>query len=171
MLDNTVVIYTSDGGTFWGEHRLTFDDTSYPYEPRTRVPLIIRYPQLTADHAIMNQLVADIDIAPTIYELANLPIPTQVDGQSLVPIFTDGNSEWRQELFITDFAETPFQAVHTIDEIYVEYGNGEQEYYDLAADPFQLENRSEDGEYAGVIAELASLLDTVAIQCQIGNTE
>ena len=71
-LENTVIIYSSDNGYFMGEH--TFKDKRLAYESSMRVPMIIRYPKIIKENSIVVQAVLNIDIAPTILELAGIEI-------------------------------------------------------------------------------------------------
>ena len=85
MLDNTIVIYLSDNGMFLGEQRFPIGKV-YVYEESMRVPFAVRYPELIKKPRVESRLVANIDIAPTIYELAGIPIPEEVDGLSLLTL-------------------------------------------------------------------------------------
>jgi arylsulfatase A-like enzyme len=69
-LDDTLVIYLSDNGYFWGEHRIPYGKNSV-YEESSRVPFAVRYSRLVAKPRAETRLVANIDIAPTIYDLLN----------------------------------------------------------------------------------------------------
>src|SRR5207237_2540833 len=91
-LDNTFIVFYSDNGYFWGEHRLLRKNRVY--EEASRGPCAIRYPALVAEPRLEDRLVAVIDLAPTIYELAGISIPSDVDGRSLVPLLR-GSTEWR----------------------------------------------------------------------------
>jgi N-acetylglucosamine-6-sulfatase len=81
ILDETVFIYTSDNGYFWGEHRLV--DKRYFYEESIRIPMIVRYPRLISDPGRRaDQMVLNVDIAPTLLALAGLPVPSTIDSRS-----------------------------------------------------------------------------------------
>ena len=131
----TVVIFTSDNGMLWGEHRLY--RKGLPYEEAIRVPLVIRMPGVAAgkrDHLVA----IDLDLAPTILELAGLR--AEGDGASLLPILRDPEATWRQEVFLEGFGvrgAPPWAAVRTERHKYVEHADGQRELYDLAADPFE----------------------------------
>ncbi len=85
--NSTVVIYISDNAVFWGEHRLA--GKAQLYEEAIHVPFALRYPPLVPKPYVEDRLVANIDIAPTLYDLANLPDRPQADGLSLVPLLKD----------------------------------------------------------------------------------
>ena len=157
-LENTVIFYISDNGVFWGEHGLR--TKVWAYEEGIHVPFALRYPKLIPKGTIEDNLVANIDIAPTIYDLAGLEIPPRVDGQSLVPLL-QGSGQWRTELLIeaTPLADgVPYAAVRTLDYLYVENEGDRPELYEFATDPFQLENRADDPVLAGVLTDLAQKL-------------
>jgi N-acetylglucosamine-6-sulfatase len=146
QLDNTMVIFTSDNGYFWGEHGL--GDKRWAYEESIRDPLLIRYPQLIKAGATFDQLVLNIDIAPTLLELAQVPVPRSVQGRSLLPLLKDPKMSWRTSFLTEYFQEkqyprTPtWQAVRSDRWKYISYTEltGMDELYDLNADPFELKN-------------------------------
>jgi len=165
-LDDTIVIYLSDNGHFWGEHRIPWGKNSV-YEESSRVPFAVRYPRLVAKPRVESRLVANIDIAPTIYDLARIPTPTEVDGRSLVPLLADGSKSipsvgWREELLLEGWAapaavkegRAPYAAVHTGRYVYVETEGDRSELYDLMSDPHQLQNRVDSPAYARVVSDL-----------------
>ena len=142
VLDNTVVFFLSDNGVLWGEHGLTSKDCVY--EPAIRVPFAIRYPPLVPVAHVEKRQIANIDIAPTIYSLAGIPTPQEVDGTSLIPLLNQTATTWRQSIIIegwrNDENRRPFRAIHTATHVYVESKGGEPELYDLVADPHQIRN-------------------------------
>ncbi|MET0903496.1 MAG: sulfatase [Acidimicrobiales bacterium] len=165
-LDDTVVVFTSDNGFFYGEHRIE-DGKAWFYEPSIRVPLLVRGPGVQADSTV-SSLVANIDLAPTIFELTGVSPLRPVDGRSLVPLLTDGDGaapdggfEDRAVLLDTGGPFAPHHGVRTPTHLYVEYSDGERELYDLVADPHQLDNRVDDPALAEVQADLAARLATL----------
>jgi N-acetylglucosamine-6-sulfatase len=162
MLDNTIVIYLSDNGHASGEHRVG-GGKMYVYEELIHVPLAIRYPPLITTSRIDSTLVANIDLAPTLYELAGIPIPADVDGLSLLPLLR-GQTLERDKLIIEAWPKPnrdspPYLAVRTERYLYVETEGDRFELYDMDKDPFQLENQIDNPEYADVIAELHTYLE------------
>ena len=169
-LDKTLVVYLSDNGHFWGEHGLAWGKTAV-YEESSRVPFAVRYPRLVSTPRVETRLVANIDIAPTIYELAGLPIPPDVDGRSLLPLLdtargTTGARPWRQELLIEgwpfpsaiELGWAPYAAVHTGRYVYVETEGDRPELYDLATDPHQIQNQVGNPVFGSVVADLKARL-------------
>lgn len=148
-LDNTVVIYLSDNGLFWGEHRQRLK--SYVYDEAVRVPFALRYPPLVPTPHTESALIANIDIAPTLYELAGVPIPEEVDGRSLVPLL-QGGQEWRSSLVVENWYTPPYyRAIHNGDYVYVETPGDRSEFYALNSDPYQLDNLIDEPLYQGLI--------------------
>jgi arylsulfatase A-like enzyme len=157
-LDNALVIFTSDNGLLWGEHRWLKKEV--PYEEAIRVPLVVRADAIvgrgtrTDDH-----LVANIDLAPTIADVAGVKLPG-AEGRSLVPLLTGAAETWRRALLIEHLRGAnpipTYCAVRTERYLFATYDTGERELYDLQADPFELQNLS--GEEAGVEGKLDTTL-------------
>jgi arylsulfatase A-like enzyme len=140
-LHDTAILFTSDNGFLWGEHRLT--GKGFPYEESIRVPLVIRddaiIPQPAADH----HLALNIDLAPTIAALAGVTPTTPVEGRSLVPFLDGSGAGWRNRFLIEHLGGThppTYCAVRSTHEIFVAYATGREELYDLRRDPSELEN-------------------------------
>ena len=144
-LDNTVILYTSDNGFLWGEHRL--GGKIWPYEESTHVPLIVRTPwQTTA--TTNSEPVLNIDLASTITALAGARPGLPQDGRSLVPFLHGRTVPWRKAFVVEYLGDSqlraggppPYIAVQTKRYLYVEYRNGWRELYDLRRDPWELNN-------------------------------
>jgi N-acetylglucosamine-6-sulfatase len=103
-LRNTYVIFTSDNGFFYGEHRLT-GGKFLAYEPATHLPLLIRGPGIKPGTAT-GELAGNTDIAPTVLELAGVKPDKSVDGTSLVPFLRDPDLRTRRALLFESFVET-----------------------------------------------------------------
>jgi arylsulfatase A-like enzyme len=103
---NTVVIFLSDNGYFRAEHRL--GDKRAAYEESIRIPFMIRYPALQAVSNAVDHTVLNLDLAPTILDLAGVPIPDTMQGRSLKPLIEGQNPPgWRDSFLYTyslDFA-------------------------------------------------------------------
>ncbi len=167
-LDDTVVVFTSDNGYFYGEHRLRYKVD--PYEEALRVPLIISAPSRLLGGAAspreVGEPAASIDIAPTLLELAGAkPCRARrkcrvMDGRSLVPLLEGEQGTWPQDRAVlveyrsrfNDFVSCAYRGVRAAGQFYVEhtmvpnFTTGqcepklEVEHYDLGADPFELNN-------------------------------
>lgn len=146
-LERTLVVFTSDNGWFDGEHRFTRGKAA-PYEESIRVPLILRGPGVARGET-RDQLVANVDLAPTLLELAGARAPGGLDGRSLVPLLRPAAAPpaaWRSDVLLEYWAQDPgetvpsFAGLRSADRTYVEYATGERELYELGVDPFQLRN-------------------------------
>ena len=160
-LDNTVIIFLSDNGKHWGEHRM--DTKSTAYEEVVKVPFAMRYPALIPTPYIETGLVANIDIAPTIYELSETRMPNVIDGLSLVSLL-NGEGGWRDKLLLEAWPDRGhWTAVHTGEYVYIETVDDMSEFYDLINDPFELENAINDPQYQAIIAELQAFMQTESV--------
>lgn len=166
-LDNTVIIFSSDNGYFMGEH--TFWDKRLAYENSMRVPMLIRYPKLIQPKSQVDKLCLNIDIAPTILEMAGVPIPDYVQGQSMVNLMSKKDEkDWRSaflfEYYVDDafpFAGPNQVAIRTDQYKLVDnfLENDIDELYDLKADPGEMNNLIEKKKYNKIEAELRAELD------------
>ena len=147
ILGNTYVVFLSDNGMLFGEHRI-MRSKGGPYEESTGVPLVIRGPGVPAG-ASRDHLVTNADLAATFSEWAGATPPPDMDGRSLAPLLRKkppGPGEWRQSLPITLVrnSSTPnwpgYYGVRTRDHMYAHYDTGDRELYDLRVDPYQLQN-------------------------------
>ena len=160
---NTVIVYTSDNGYSWGEHVLT--GKRWAYDDNIKVPLIVRWPAgIPSPDTVIEEPVLNIDIAPTLLDIAGVPIPATMQGLSFAPLLRGEDVEWRDEVFYEYFADFPYQvppsqAVRTDRWLYVEYERGlPPELYDTDADPGQLHDLADDPAFAVVRQELAQRL-------------
>jgi N-acetylglucosamine-6-sulfatase len=142
-LHNTLIVFTSDNGYAWGEHR--HSGKTDPYDESIRVPFIVRYDALVGTPHEDRRLVLNIDLAPTFADLAGVFLPF-VDGRSLVPLLTRSSVRWRSDFLVehvrlqTAPRIPTYCAVRNAETTYVSYETGEEELYDLVADPYQLTN-------------------------------
>ncbi len=158
---NTLVVFTSDNGYLQGEHRVP-NGKVLPYEPSIRVPLLMRGPGVPAGRHL-SQVVWNGDLAPTILALAGATPGRTLDGESLVPLFSDPGLEWGRDLLLESGSDPlkSFAGLRTASFKYVLYANGEEELYDLARDPDELQSVASDPAYAAVKQELARRLATL----------
>jgi N-acetylglucosamine-6-sulfatase len=159
-LSNTVIVFASDNGYLWGEHRWSVK--MVPYEESIRVPMVIRYDPLTPSPSVDDHLVLNIDLAPTFAEVAATSLAGS-DGQSLVPLLEEVGTGWRTD-FLVEHLQTwddvpSYCAVRNEGHVYVGYGTEEQELYDLAADPYQLTNVAADPGYEQTVVEMKARLE------------
>jgi N-acetylglucosamine-6-sulfatase len=159
-LDDTVIVFTSDNGYFHGEHRLPFGKF-FPYEPSIRVPLMVRGPDVEIHRS--RSIVSNIDLAPTLVDLAGIEPLTEMDGVSLVPLFRADAPDWRRAILLEGqppdgLRREPYRGVRAPGLMYASYDDGSAELYDLESDPHQLTNRIDDPHYAETRAELERTL-------------
>jgi len=145
QLDNTYIFFTSDNGFRMGEHSLP-SGKMLAYEEDIHVPLLVRGPGITPGSKV-TQMTANIDIAPTIAELAGAKSADFIDGRSFVRYFSSqGETDWRKALLFETGNLTgtshviSYRAVRTDKFIYIEYESNELEFYDLVKDPYEMNN-------------------------------
>jgi arylsulfatase A-like enzyme len=161
LLQNTLVIYTSDNGWFQGQHRIE-SEKILPYEPAVKVPLLIRGPGITPGRSV-SAPVANVDLAPTIVAAAGATARRTMDGRSLLPLL-QGQTAWDtpRHVMVEDSplggAATVFWSIRKGQYVYTEYANGDRELYDLRADSAQVASRHSDPAYATVRIRLAKRL-------------
>lgn len=163
LMESTIIIFLSDNGQLRGSHRVL--DKFVPYEEAVHVPFSIYLPEAAA--GINDSLVLNIDIAPTVLSATgvNAPSEWQFDGKDLTPILLEKKDRVRTWFFIEQlidgWSRPSFWGIHTEDSVYWEYSTGEREFYDLTADPYQLENLYDDPTYSKQRSKLEPRLTTI----------
>jgi arylsulfatase A-like enzyme len=157
LRDNTVVVFTSDHGTGWGEHWWWGKEAAY--EELARVPLAMRYPLLAPAPRSEDGFVLNIDLAPTLAELAGVSPVGTVNGTSLIGLL-DGSTAERQDFLIEyaiGFLVPGYAAIRTHEWKYIENHDSAEfkELYDLVNDPYELENLAGDSAHAATIETLS----------------
>jgi arylsulfatase A-like enzyme len=132
----TFFIFTSDNGLMMGAHRIEFKD--YPYQEAERVPLIIRGPGFP-QNTTRDQLVANIDLAPTITALTGARPGLAMDGIPLLPLAKNPSDETNRSLLIETFDVGAF-GVRQGPWAFNQWNDGDEELYDLQSDPYELTN-------------------------------
>jgi arylsulfatase A-like enzyme len=156
LAHNTYIVFSSDNGLHMGEHRLLPGKLT-AFDSDIKVPLVVTGPGVPAGRTV-TQMTENVDLCPSFEELAGAPVPGSVDGHSLVALLHGrAVSDWRTEILVehhgrvldagdpdlpTQGSGNPpsYEAIRTARSLYVEYGTGEREYYDLRRDPFELRN-------------------------------
>jgi N-acetylglucosamine-6-sulfatase len=174
-LNDTVVVFTSDHGYFYGEHGLN-EERRLAYEETIRIPLIVRYPALAAAGATPGQMALSIDLAPTLLEMAGLQPASAVQGRSLVPLFRGRAPGWRSSFLIEYFSDTVFPRIRNMGYVaarterhkYIRYRElqGMDELYDLEADPFERTNLIERPAARDVLQQMQAELQRLLEQTQ-----
>ena len=169
-LDNTVVVFSSDNGFFLGEHHRI--DKRTANEESIRIPMLMRYPKLVPAGTVSDEMVLNIDVAPTFLDLAGVEVPDSVQGRSWRTLFKGGKKSWREE-FLYEYFEDPgfrrtptMMAVRTPKWKYIEYQNVQDKYelYDLKNDPTELRNLIDDPRYAEVLGDMRGRLQRLMTQ-------
>lgn len=163
MMENTIIVYTSDQGFYMGEHG--WFDKRFMYEESFRTPLLIMYPKKIKAGSTCNELVQNIDFAPTYLALAGVESPIKMDGRSLVPLFSgEKPKEWRETLYYHYYDYPAIHMVRRHDgvsdgryKLIHFYGQGRgkdegvdveyYELYDLVTDPHEMKNVYGDEAY------------------------
>jgi arylsulfatase A-like enzyme len=165
LADDTIVVYTSDNGFFLGEFGMF--DKRLMYEPSIRVPLLVRYPARVKPLVDSTHLVLNVDVAPTLLELAGLPTPAGLHGRSLVPLLRGESPPWR-DAFLYEYYEYP--AEHCVRKnrgvrdgrwklIQFWEQPEEWELYDLQADPDEVTNLAGRREHRATLERLKRRLE------------
>lgn len=170
LADNTVVLFSSDNGYFYGEHGL--NTKFYLHEASIRVPLIVMDPrQPQSAGATVDALTANIDLAPTLLDMAGLPAPGVMQGRSLLPLLRGETPDaWREALLCENLAKErrPMcDAIRTRDWKYIAYFETQplqEELYHLAEDPHELRNLARDPAHQAMKEKLAAQLQAMRVE-------
>ena len=161
MLENTLVVYTSDQGFYMGEHG--WFDKRFMYEESMHTPLLMHLPKGLKAKGEIREMVQNIDYAPTFLELAGIPVPEDMHGVSLLPLLRGEHPvDWRKALYY-HFYEYPaehmvkrhygvrtdrFKLIHFYNDI------DTWELYDLKEDPTEMHNLYGNSDYASIVDSL-----------------
>ena len=172
MLENTLVVYTSDQGFYMGEHG--WFDKRFMYEESLSTPLLMRLPDGYNRRGEITDMVQNIDYAPTFLEMAGVKVPSDIQGKSLVPLLKGEKTigKWRDAIYY-HFHEYPAEhsvkrhyGIRTADCKLIHFYNDvdQWEMYDMNADPKELNNIYDDPAYASKRAQMHELLEKVQQQ-------
>lgn len=157
MIDNTLIVYTSDQGFYLGEHG--WFDKRFMYEQSLRTPLIVRYPAMINAGKVSEVPVMNLDFAPTFLDLAGVKAPDYMQGRSLLPVLRGQiPDDWRQAIYYHYYEYPGFHAVKRhygirtshYKLIHFYYDIDGWELYDLKQDPHEMHNVYNDPEYKNV---------------------
>jgi len=162
-LDNTIIVFASDHGYWYGEHGLN-DERRLAYEEGIRIPLLIRYPKKIPAGLSAEEMVLSIDLAPTLLEFAGFKPDDKMEGRSLIPLLNGSDTSWRKSLLVEYYSDTVFpridkmgyKAVRTERYKYIQYQDltGMDELYDLQSDPHELNNLVNKTEARTLLLEM-----------------
>ena len=161
IMDNTVIVFGSDNGFFLGSHQRS--DKRLMYEESLRIPLIIRYPKMIKAGSKNSEMVLNIDIPPTLAELAGAGVPPGMQGVSMVPLLKNQNTGWRKSFMYEYFQEAYAPGFVTVVGVrnerykYIEglnLSDDINELYDLEKDPGEMENLINNPGYQSVKSDM-----------------
>ncbi|TDQ16543.1 arylsulfatase A-like enzyme [Algoriphagus boseongensis] len=166
LMENTIIVYTSDQGFYLGEHG--WFDKRFVYDESFKTPLLVAWPGKVKAGTKNNEMVQNLDFAQTFLEAAGIPAPTDMQGESLIPLLTGNTEKWTRDAVYYHYYEYP--SVHMVKRHYAivtkEYklthyyfDTDEWELIDRMKDPQELKNVYDDPAYAEIRAELHEKLD------------
>jgi arylsulfatase A-like enzyme len=169
--ENTVIVVTSDQGFYLGDHG--FFDKRFIYEESLRMPFMVKYPERIKAGSVNEDIITNIDFAPTLLELAGIKTTQKMQGTSFVPVL-EGNTpkDWQEAMYY-HYYEFPFwhhvqphygirTQKYTLAHFY--YNIDVWELYDLEKDPNQMNNIYNDPNYTSTITELKAKLKNLMIK-------
>lgn len=170
LTENTIVVYTSDQGFYLGEHG--WFDKRFMYEESFRTPLLIRYPKEIKPGTIINQMVLNLDYAPTFLSYAGVAPQKEMQGESLRGILNGDTAKWRDAIYYHYFE---YPGVHAVKRhygvktdryklIHFYFDIDEWELYDLEKDPHEMKNIYNDPSYTQIRKELLKKLDALRLK-------
>jgi arylsulfatase A-like enzyme len=177
LAENTIVIYTSDQGFYLGEHG--WYDKRFMYEESLRMPLVMRYPARVGAGKRVDELVLNLDFAPSLLDFAGVTVPHAMQGRSLLPLVASdatGPSDWRDAIYYRYYEfphgwhnVRPHYGVRTdrYKLIHFEADLDVWELYDLESDPHELRNLYGNEDYQKVQEELRAKLSE--LQHEVGD--
>jgi arylsulfatase A-like enzyme len=171
LAENTLVVYTSDQGFYLGEHG--WFDKRFIYEESFKTPLLARWPGVIDPGSASDQMVQNLDFAQTILDAAGISAPSDMQGESLVPLLRGDEQDWDREAVYYHYYEYP--AVHMVKRHYgivtreyklahFYYDVDEWELYDRLKDPLEMLNVYDDPDYADIVAELKGKLAELRVK-------
>ena len=161
LAENTLVVYTSDQGFYLGEHG--WFDKRFIYEESFKTPLLARWPGVIEPGSASDQMVQNLDFAQTILDAAGVSAPSDMQGESLLPLFRGEEEDWDRDAVYYHYYEYP--AVHMVKRHYgivtreyklahFYYDVDEWELYDRLKDPQEMLNVYDDPDYADIVKDL-----------------
>ncbi len=171
-LDRTLLVFAGDNGFFLGEHGMM--DKRTMHEPSIRVPFLVRYPPLVRRPRVVNEMVLNVDLAPSVLEICGAPPLPRAHGISWRRLLEGDARGWRKSFFYAynyekEFPYTPnVRGLRTEEWKYVRYPHGDggpdrhkAELYDLREDPGETRNRIDDLAAAGKARDLQAELQAL----------
>ena len=168
LMDNTIIVYTSDQGFYLGEHG--WFDKRFVYDESLKTPLLVSWPDRIKAGSVSNELVQNLDFAQTFLDAAGVEQPNDMQGESLIPVFTNELSDWDREAVYYHYYEHPSE--HNVNRHYAAITKDYKlihHYFDLDywelidrnKDPLEQHNYYEDPAYREIREELHQKLDAL----------
>ena len=175
ILDDTLVVYTSDQGFFLGDHGLY--DKRFMMEEVIKMPFIVSCPSLIKPGSVNDDMVTNIDFAPTFLDIAEAPKPPQMQGESFLRNLEGATpGDWRKDCYFRYYVEggehatSAWYGIRTkTDKLMYYYKRDEWEYFDLVADPEEYSNEYANPAYAERVAALKARL--YELKAELGDTD
>ena len=175
LRDNTLVVYTSDQGFFLGDHGLY--DKRFMMEEVIKMPFIVSCPSIIKPGTVNEDMVTNIDFAPTFLDIAEAPKPSQMQGESFLRnLEGDTPADWRKDCYFRYYVEggehgtSAWYGIRTkTDKLMYYYKRDEWEYFDIVKDPEEYRNEYSNPDYSGRIAELKARL--YELKAELGDTD
>ncbi len=168
LMENTIIVYTSDQGFYLGEHG--WYDKRFIYDESFKTPLLVAWPGQVKAGTRSDELVQNLDFAQTFLEAAGVQAPEDMQGESLVPLLTGQQENWTRDAVYYHYYEYP--AEHMVNRhyaivtkeyklIHYYYVEDQWELIDRKKDPMELRNVYEDPAYAEIREDLHKRLETL----------
>ena len=169
LTNNTIVIYVSDQGFYMGEHG--WFDKRFMYEESFRTPMMMRYPGVVKPGIVNNNMVMNLDIAPTVLNAAGVAIPKDMQGKSFLPLLTGQKQKGRAAMYYHyyengEHAVSPHFGISTGRFKLIRFYNGVNgwELYDMRKDPGEMKNVFGNKGYKKITGKLRKQLDALIAQ-------
>ena len=171
MMDNTMIVYTSDQGFYLGEHG--WFDKRFVYDESFKTPLLVSWPERIKSNSRSDQLVQNLDFAQTFLEAAGVDAPSDMQGKSLIPILTGNDDQWDRDAVYYHYYEYPAEhmvnrhyAIVTKDYKLIHYYfiEDQWELIDRKNDPLELRNEYNNPNYTAIKNDLHKKLEELRIQ-------
>jgi len=170
LMENTIIVYTSDQGFYLGEHG--WFDKRFVYDESFKTPLLVAWPGRVAPGSRSTEMVQNLDFAQTFLEASGIQAPSDMQGESLIPLLTGENEKWTRDAVYYHYYEYP--SVHMVKRHYAivtqEYklthyyfDTDEWELIDRIKDPQELKNEYENPAYAEIRQELHQRLEEMRL--------
>jgi arylsulfatase A-like enzyme len=165
LTDNTIVVYTSDQGFYLGEHG--WFDKRFMYSESFKTPLMVRWPESIPPGSKSDEMVQNLDFAPTLLEASGIEVPEDMQGESFLSLLT-GKGEWARESVYYHYYEYPGEhavkrhyGISSKDYKLIHFYNDidEWELYDLKNDADEMNNVYDDPEYSDVLKKMERELE------------